>query len=95
MSFKSRSYSSAQTCESVLRVDQLDVYMQPGAGLAHAAFQHVRYLKLITDLARVLFAAISHHAGAADDLEIGNLRQLGQQVVLDTIGKGGVFSVIT
>ena len=34
-------------------------------------------------------------AGPADDLEIGNLRQLGQKVVLDTVGKGGVFSVVT
>jgi hypothetical protein len=33
----------------------------------------VGYAQLIADLARVLFAAISHHAGPADDLEIGNL----------------------
>ena len=43
---------------------------------------------------RVLLAAILHHAGAADDLEIGNLRQLGQNVVLDTVGKGGVLFVV-
>ena len=66
------------------RVDQLGVYVKPGACLADAAFQHVGYAKLVTDLARVLFAAISHHAGPADDLEIGNFRQLGQKILAGT-----------
>ena len=48
----------------------------------------------IADLAHVLFAAIFHHAGAADDLEIGDFRQLGQNVVLDAVGKGCVLSVV-
>ena len=48
----------------------------------------------VADLARVVLIAILHHAGPADDLEIGNLRQLGQKVVLDTVGKGGVLSVV-
>ena len=34
---------------------------------------------LISDLTRLLLIPISHHAGSADDLEIGNLRQFGQK----------------
>jgi hypothetical protein len=55
----------------------------------------VRYLKFFTDLTRVLFALISHHARPANDFEIGNLRQLGQKIVLDTVGKGSVLLVVT
>src|SRR5262245_602041 len=76
-------------------VDQLRVYVKPRPGLAHAAFQHVRNTKSVSDLARVLFVAISHNAGPADDLESCNLGKLGQKVVLDTISKRGVLSVIT
>ena len=77
------------------RVDQLDVYVKPGTCLAYAAFQDVRHSKRISDLARVLLAAKSHDAVAADHLEVGNFRQLGQDVVLNTIGKGGVLPVVT
>src|SRR6266576_1037672 len=76
------------------RVDQLGIYMEPGSSLTYAAFQNMRYLKRIADLARVLFAAISYHACPADDLEIGDFRQLGQNVVLDTVGKEGVLSIV-
>src|SRR5947199_7422202 len=51
--------------------------------------------KSISDLACVLFAPISHDASPADDLEIGDLGKLRQKIVLDTIGKGGVFFVVT
>jgi len=51
-------------------INQLCVYVQPRACLADAAFQQVGYAYLVTDLVSVLFTAISHHAGAADDLEI-------------------------
>ena len=52
------------------------------------------YAQLIADLAGILLAAKFHHAGAADDLEIGNFCQLGLNVVLNTVGKGSVLSVV-
>ena len=76
------------------RVDQLGVYMEPGSCLPDATLQYVRHPKRIADLARVVMVAISHHAGATDDLEISNFRQLRQKIVLDTVGKGGVLSVV-
>ena len=48
----------------------------------------MRYAQIITDLTHISFAAIFHHAGPADDFQIGDLRQLGQNVVLDTVDKG-------
>src|SRR2546430_10453822 len=76
------------------RVDQLSVHMKPCSGLTHATFQHVRHPKRITDLARIPLAAILHETGATDHLEVGYLRQLGQNVVLDTVGEGGILFVV-
>jgi hypothetical protein len=55
----------------------------------------VGYAQLITDLTRVMLVPILHDAGPADDLKIGNFGQLGQKVVLDTVGKESVFFVVT
>ena len=94
-SFKSRSYSSAQTCASV-RASINWAFMCSHAPVLRTLPSNTWDTpELITDLARVLFTAISHHAGPANNLEIGNLGQLGQKVVLDAVGKGGVLSVIT
>ena len=76
------------------RVDQLGVYVEPGTSLTHATLQHVRDLKRIANLASIVLTAILHHAGAADDLEIGNVCQLGQNVVLHTISKKRVLSIV-
>ncbi len=65
--------------------------MNPITAPACASLQHVRHAKRVADLAHISFAAIFHHAVPADDLEIADFRQLGENVVLDTIGKGGVF----
>src|SRR5438552_1840820 len=75
-------------------VDQLRIDMKPAAGLACATLQHVRYAKRVSDLAGILFATILHNTRAADHLEIGNFRQLGQNVVLETIGKIGVLRIL-
>src|SRR5215469_7873432 len=75
-------------------IDQLDIYVKPGSGFAQAPFQYVGYTQGIADVACVVLVAISHHAGTADDFQIRNLRQLGQEVVLDTVSEGGVFSVV-
>ena len=61
----------------------------------HAAFQEMRYAKLFPDLAQVAprRLPISHHTGAADDFEVGDLGQVGQDFVLHAIGKVGVCFV--
>ena len=69
------------------RRDQLRVYMEQGSGFAHAALQHMRHVKGVADLAHISLAAIFHDTGAADHLEIGNFCQLGQDIVLEPIGK--------
>src|SRR5439155_23566868 len=76
------------------RVDQLRVQMKMRAGPADAALQNVRYPQLVTDLAHIPFAAVIHHTRPADDFEAGNLRQLGQNVVLNTVGKGCVLFLL-
>jgi len=48
----------------------------------------------IADLAHISFAAVIHHARSADHFEIGDLRQLGQDVVLHAVGKERVLFVV-
>src|SRR5581483_8542436 len=74
------------------RIDQLRIDMEPGSSLAYAALQHMRHTERMANLMCVPVAAILHYTRSADDFEIGNLRQLGQKVVLNTIGKRGIFS---
>ena len=76
------------------RVDQLRVQVNPITAPACASLQHVRHAKRIADLAHISFAAIFHHAVPADDFEIADLRQLGQNVVLHAIGKRRVFFLV-
>ena len=76
------------------RVDQLRVQMKMRAGPADAALQNVRYPQLVTDLAHIPFAAVIHDTRPADDFQAGNLRQLGQNVVLNTVGKGCVLFLL-
>ena len=76
------------------RVDQLRVQMKMRAGPADAALQNMRYPQLVSDLTQISFAAIFHHAGPADDFQVGDLRQLGQNVVLHAIGEGRVFFLL-
>ena len=67
------------------RVDQLRIQMEPGAGPADAALQHMRHSQIVTNLSQIPFTAIFHHAGATDHLQIGNFCQLRQNIVLQAI----------
>ena len=73
------------------RVDQLSIHMDPRASFPHASLKHMGDSKGFADLANVSFPAIFHHAGAADHFQAGHFRQLGQDVVLNTVGKGRVL----
>jgi hypothetical protein len=57
-------------------VDHLGIYVKPRPGFPDASFQHVRYAQRIADLARVVVVTILHNTRSADDLEIGDFRQL-------------------
>src|SRR6476661_11237090 len=61
---------------------------------ANAALQNVRYPQIISNLTEISFATVLHHAGPANDFQVGDLRQLGQYVVLQTIGKGRVLFLL-
>src|SRR6266567_6565375 len=54
---------------------------------ADASLQHVRNIQCPPYLLHIACPTILHDAGAADYLEVGHLGQLGQNAVLDTIGK--------
>jgi hypothetical protein len=65
------------------------------AASADAALQNMRYTQITSDLSHISFVAIFHHAGPADHFQIGDPRQLGQNVVLHTIDeRSGVFSLL-
>ena len=74
------------------RVDQLRVETKMRAGSADAALQNMRNPQIISDLAEISFATVIHDTGPADDFQIGDLRQLGQNIVLNAIDKGSGVS---
>ena len=61
--------------------------MNPARLPADASLQHVRDIQCPPDLLRIACPTIWHDAGAADYLEVVQLGQLGQNAVLDAIGK--------
>ena len=76
------------------RIDQLRIQMKMCAGPADAALQNVRYPQLVTDLAHISFAAVLHDTRPADDFQVSDLRQLGQNVVLHAVGKSRVLFLL-
>src|SRR5437762_2891842 len=77
------------------RVDQLRVHVKNRARSADAAFQDMRYTQIISNLTEISFAAIFHHTRSADDFQVADLRQLGQDVILHTISKRAIFLLLT
>src|ERR1044071_6005861 len=69
--------------------------MNPSPCFAHATFQHVRHTKGITDLASIMLTAILHHAGPADDSEVGNVRQFVQDDLLTKLANIADLRVIS
>ena len=51
------------------------------------------HAELLADLAQIARRAafVLHHARAADHFQIGNLGQMGQDLVLDALGEEGVL----
>ena len=75
-------------------IHQLRIYMHLAARTARGPFEHMRNAKRAPDLTQIPFSAISHDTGPTDHLEVGDFRQLGQNVVLDAIGKKGVLLTV-
>src|SRR5205814_10463894 len=78
----------------VARIDQLRVYTKMRSAPADAALKNMGYPQIISDLPKIPFATVLHHAGPADDFQVVYLRQLGQNVVLNAIGKGCVLFLL-
>src|SRR6266536_5164106 len=90
-SFKSRSYSSAQMPASVRASTNCAftcTFPPERRTVPSSTWENTQR---ITDLVYVLLAAILHDAGAADDLEVSDFRQLDQNVVLHAVGKEPVL----
>src|SRR5437762_9942601 len=68
--------------------------MKNRASSADAAFQDMRYSQIISNLTEISFAAIFHHTAPADDFQVADFRQLGQDVILHTVSKGRVLFLI-
>ena len=82
-------------CPASVRVSTNCAFdVQFAARSSDRPLQHVGHTQRIADLAHIVFTAILHDAGAADHLQVGDFRQLGQDVVLDAIGKERVLFLV-
>ena len=61
--------------------------MDPARFPAHASLKYVGYIQRAADFPCIVHAAISRYAVVADDLQIGNLRQLGRNTVVNAVRK--------
>ena len=73
----------------VAGVDQLRVDAHAIARALNASFYHVRDSQLLRDLAQIACnaALIVQNGGAADDFQVGDLRQVREDFVLHPIGE--------
>src|SRR5581483_8267564 len=70
-----------------LRIDQLHVDHDSIAFSPHTALKNIRYAKRLSDLAQVLRCDVAklHYRGTANDSEIFDLCQTGEDVVLNAV----------
>ena len=75
-------------------VDELRRHAHASGGLLHAAFEQMRDAQREADLAHVarVAGAVRHDRRAADDLQVGDLGQIGEDFVLDALGEISVGS---
>ena len=76
----------------VASVDQLRVHSHLIRNPLDTAFQHVGNAERLTDLAQVTRGRglVLVYAGAADHFQVGDLGQIGEDFVLNAVGKIGV-----
>ena len=77
------------------RINQLRSDANTVAGRLYASFYNVRYAELVCDFPQVSLHAclVLHDGRAADHFQIGDLRQIGENFVLDGIGEKGVVRI--
>ena len=80
----------------VARVDQLHVHPNSPGRALDTSFNHMRNTQSVRDLAKVAFqpALVFHHARSADDFQVGDLGEIGEDFVLHTAGEECVFFVL-
>jgi hypothetical protein len=78
-----------------LRIDELSVHANVIGHAFHASFQDVSYTELLPDLAKITHytTLVLHHACAADDLQIGDPCQMGEDFILHAISEEGVIGI--
>ena len=74
------------------RVDQLRIYPNLIGSTLHAAFDNMSHAELLADFAQIARCAafVLHDARAADDFQVGNSGQMGQDFILHALGEEGV-----
>src|SRR3954453_21994773 len=77
-------------------IDQLDADYDLISAPSDAAFEHVHHAERLRDLRQIVFrrTPIWHHRSAADDFQVVDLRQAGEDVVLDSIREESVLFVV-
>src|SRR5436190_21157624 len=79
------------------RIDQLRVYSHAIASTLNTSFHDMRDPKFISDLAQVTFRSgpILHNRSAADDFQVRDPGQIGQDFILHSVGKKCVIRIAT
>ena len=79
----------------VARINQLDVYVDPARVPAHASLKHVSHIQRATDVLCIACPAIFGDTVVFDHLQIGELRQFGQNTIVNAVGEKRVFFIWT
>src|SRR5205085_8839346 len=76
----------------VPRINQLRIYAHTIVCSLHATLEQMYHAELSSNFAEIAphLALVLHHAGTADDLEVGDLSQIRQDFVLHSVGEKGV-----
>ena len=77
------------------RIDQLRVYSHAIASTLNTSFHDVHDAKFICNLAQITFRSglILHNRSAADDLQVRDPGQVGQNFILHPVGKEDVIGI--
>jgi hypothetical protein len=77
------------------RFDQLHVDSNLVAGALNSALHHIRDTQFLRDLGNLLGGVpVFHNGGSGDDFDRANLRERGQEVVVDAVGEELVFLAV-
>src|SRR5262245_60934469 len=77
------------------RIDQLRVYSHTIANALNTPFHNMCHAKFISDLAQVTFRSglVLHYRSAADDFQVRDPCQVGQDFILYAVGKKSVLGI--